>query len=246
MERREFYSWLVFTVILCGFSILAAIAFLMGADYGVGLGFLIALLCGTAFGGYNTWAIQQQWDRYHRRLQRRQLPILRRLTSPSDREYWESIQRAREVVIQWALARAEDCVQAGHCRDCGASHNLLKEYPWDPMLHRSGCSAQQVKAQFDEIRLAPMVELLQCEEEQIFLDRLQGSARDYLIQCVRYALAECGEQADRSMILLYIAQEYQCFAWQQESRYGAIELGRKLIQEVDLELVTLESNALSR
>ena len=54
MERREFYSWLVFTVILCGFSILAAIAFLMGADYGVGLGFLIALLCGTAFGGYNT------------------------------------------------------------------------------------------------------------------------------------------------------------------------------------------------
>ena len=87
---------------------------------------------------------------------------------------------------------------------------------------------------------------MQCEEEQIFLDRLQGSARDYLIQCVRYALAECGEQADRSMILLYIAQEYQCFAWQQESRYGAIELGRKLIQEVDLELVTPEPNALSR
>ena len=59
MERREFYSWLVFTVILCGFSILAAIAFLMGSDYGVGLGFLIALLCGTAFGGYNTWTIQE-------------------------------------------------------------------------------------------------------------------------------------------------------------------------------------------
>ena len=80
MERREFYGWLVFTVILCGFSILAAIAFLMGADYGVGLGFLIALLCGTAFGGYNAWTIQQQWEHYHRRLQRRQLPILRRLT----------------------------------------------------------------------------------------------------------------------------------------------------------------------
>jgi hypothetical protein len=246
MNRRDFYSWLVFTIIFCGFSMLAAIAFLMGADYGVGLGFLIALLCGTAFGGYNTWAIQQQWDCYQRRLERRQLPILRRLISPSDREYWESIQRARDVVIQWALARAEDCVQAGHCRDCGASHNLLKEYPWDPMLHRSGCSAQQVKAQFDEVRLAPMVELLQCEDEQIFLDRLQGSARDYLVQCVRYALAECGDQDDRSVILLYVAQEYQRFVWQQENQYASFELGRKLIQEVDLEGLRQESNALSR
>jgi hypothetical protein len=233
MLRNEFYGWLAFTLGLALFATVAAIAFLMGADYGVGLGLLIALLCGVVFGGWHSWRLHQEWERYQRRLQRRQLPIIRRLNRPTDQEYWGAVQQAREVVIHWAVDRAEECVQAGHCRDCEASHNLLQDYPWDPSLHRAGCSAQQVMAQFSEITLAPMIELLQCEDI-VFLDRLQGQARTYLIQCIQYALAELPEGEDPASVLQYIAQEYRRFAEQQESPYGTIELGRKLVQEVML------------
>jgi hypothetical protein len=231
MFQREFYLWLVLTIVAGLMAIVAAIAFLMGADYGVGLGVLVALLVGVMFGGWYTWHIKQQWEKYDRRLKRRQMPLFQRMMSPTDAEYHRAYQEAQEVVISWALDQADRCVVDGCCQDCGVSHELLRDYPWDSMLHRVGCRAQQVKAQFDEIQLAPIAEVLQCED-LILIDRLEGEIRDNLIRCIERALMESGGH-DWNTVLRGIAQEYQGFVWQQENDYGLIELGQKLVWEVE-------------
>jgi hypothetical protein len=232
MFQREFYVWLMLTILAGLLAIVAAIAFLLGADYGVGLGIIVALMVGVMFGGCYTWRVKQQWEKYDRRMQRRQLPLLRRMMSPTDSEYHRAYQEAQEVVISWALDQADHCVVDGHCQDCGASHELLRDYPWDPMLHQVGCRAQEVKSQFDEIQLAPMVELLQCRD-LILIDRLEGEVRQNLIRCIERALIEAGGQSDWNTVLRGIAQEYQGFVWQQENDYGLIELGQKLVSEVE-------------
>lgn len=207
-----------------------ACAFLLGAEYGVGMAILLTLAIGMGWMGVASHRIAEVAAEAHHAIVHEMPRALVHIPArSSSRATIRKYQRRQQMIDEY-LHEAARQIRGSTCECCNSTHHLLKRYPYDPHFHTVDCAVPRAFAEFGTVDLCPWSNLFKAVEP-IFLQRLTLSQQLGLCYFVDRTEQQWG--VDHPDFYASIGTEY-LYLRAQSCDHGELDrLGRRIFKEVE-------------
>lgn len=204
-------------------------AFLLGAEYGVGLAMLLSVAIGIGWMEVAHRRIAEVAQEAHHTIVHQFPRALVHIPMRSPSKATLKKYRRRQEMIDEYLHEAARQIRGSTCECCGATHELLRKYPYDPHFHTPECNVPKAFAEYGTVNLCPWSSLFKTVEP-VLLQRLTIRQQVGLCHFVDRTIQEWG--SDHPDFYTSIGAEYLHLRVQSCDRAELDRLGRRVVDEV--------------
>jgi hypothetical protein len=232
------YAYLATAALSVSMVLIGAAACIWGADYGVGLMLLLAIVVPTIlFMVHGKWIDRLIDDAHHKIVVDH--PRVLKLVPLRVANLQARQERAYQKQVDNYLTALAQLIQGDRCTACGSQNRMMRIYPHDPHFHDRDCAVVKGFQQFGNVELCPYGKLFELPQP-VLLGRLDDDRKRGL-QYFAYQEAVSRGYGTKDYFCAVGTEYLRSMASQQDE--GFLErLGRKVAEECGIEALLLQES----